>query len=89
MTYKSLNGKGPKYLSDMFNKDSVSYSLRSFNNDVFNVPKTNKKCCSDRAFSVAAPQLWNDLPIHIKCAKDVKDFKVALKTHLFKIAYNL
>ncbi len=89
LTYNSLNGKGPEYLSDMFVKSGANYSLRSIKNDLFSVPKTNKKCCGDRAFSVVAPKMWNELPTQLKCAKDVKEFKVALKTHLFKIAYNL
>ena len=36
-----------------------------------------------RAFSVAAPMLWNNLPLTLKNATSVTIFKRALKTHLF------
>ena len=41
----------------------------------------------DRAFSVAAPQLWNKLSIYIGRAPDVDTFKTLVKTYLFKISY--
>jgi len=39
----------------------------------------------DRAFSVAAPSLWNALLIHIRQSATLPSFKQALKTHLFKL----
>ncbi len=89
LTYKCLSDKGPVYLKEIFIRSSAEYSLRSMSKDVFIVPKTSKKCCGDRAFSVVAPRLWNKLPSGLKCAKDVDVFKSGLKTHLFKIAYTL
>ena len=50
------------------------------------VPKT-QKCAGDRAVSVAAPQLWNKLPIHIRHAPNVDTFKTLVKNYLFKISY--
>jgi len=41
----------------------------------------------DRAFSVAAPRLWNALPLTVRAAPTLASFKKLLKTHLFKIAY--
>jgi len=41
----------------------------------------------ERAFSVAAPRIWNQLPIEIKTATDTQAFKRKLKTHLFSAAY--
>ncbi len=37
----------------------------------------------DRAFSLAAPHLWNHLPYKIRAAPSVNIFKSLLKTHLF------
>ena len=42
----------------------------------------------DRAFSVAAPRLWNQLPLHIKNSESVNQFKSLLKTHLFENFFN-
>ena len=37
----------------------------------------------DRSFNVIGPQLWNLLPIHIKCSGN----KQTLKTYMFKAEY--
>ncbi len=87
LTYKSLYGKDPEYLKEMFVINRAGYSLRSIQSGIFKVPKTNKVCCGDRAFSVVAPTLWNNLPSHLKSAKDIDVFKTGLKTFLFNQAY--
>ena len=40
-----------------------------------------------RAFSFAAPKLWNSIPEEFKKAKTVDSFKTKLKTFLFKKAF--
>ncbi len=89
LTYKAVMGQGPEYLSEMFIPTGSSYSLRSDYNDLYKVPKSYKKCCGDRAFSIAAPDLWNKLPQYLKYAHDIDDFKANIKTHLFRVAYNV
>jgi hypothetical protein len=41
----------------------------------------------DRSFGVAAPSLWNFLPVAIKKSSSVPAFKKSLKTHLFQQAF--
>ena len=48
------------------------------------IPRRRLKFYGDRAFSVCAPELWNNLPEHIKCSPNLRTFKSSLKTHLFK-----
>ncbi len=40
-----------------------------------------------RAFAVAAPRLWNQLPPDIKSAPSISVFKSRLKTHLYSMAF--
>ena len=40
-----------------------------------------------RAFSVAAPKLWNNLPANIRTTSALGSFKGKLKTHLFQEAF--
>ena len=40
-----------------------------------------------RSFTYAAPQIWNSLPIDLKMSPSIENFRVGLKTHLFKLAY--
>jgi len=39
-----------------------------------------------RRFSVAAPRLWNSLPLNCRTAPSVKKFTIRLKTFLFDAA---
>ena len=43
----------------------------------------------DRAFSVAAPKLWNELPLDLRSLDAINSLKKHLKTDLFKKAYNI
>ena len=48
-----------------------------------------KKTSGDRAFSSAAPNLWNNLPLHIRLEDNFERFKSLLKTHLFRLAFDM
>ena len=52
------------------------------------IPRSKLKSYGDRAFSVSAPKLWNDVPDIIKCSVDLKAFKRNLKTYLLKRYFN-
>lgn len=85
LTFKALNGDGPIYLKDLTMFYKPSRLLRSASDtSLLAVPKTKLKTYGDRAFSVAGPVLWNNLPAYIKSSQNVNSFKRDLKTHLFK-----
>ena len=65
-----------------------SRQLRSSDKLLLVVPKSNLVSCGDRAFSVAGPKLWNNLPDELRCLKTVDSFKSKLKTYMFKLAFN-
>ena len=52
------------------------------------IPKITCKTFTSRSFSVPASVLWNSIPEELKNIKDVLSFKKALKTYLFKDAFN-
>ncbi len=52
------------------------------------VPRSRLKCRGDRAFSVAAPRLWNALSLSIRSLPTIGVFQSALKTHLFSLAFD-
>ena len=52
------------------------------------VPKSFTTTYGYRAFSIAAPKLWNNLPDSIKYAETVKQFISLVKTYLFKEAFD-
>ena len=51
------------------------------------ISDSTKKSFANRGFSYATPKYWNDLPEHIRKAKDIKEFKSLFKTHFFKLAF--
>ena len=77
ITHKAIHGTAPNYLSSLVNfKPNSSYSLRSNNkyllsNPIFKTLST----LGDRAFVAAAPKLWNNLPLDLRCTSDSQVFK--------------
>uniref|UniRef100_UPI003AAD8E98 uncharacterized protein n=1 Tax=Centroberyx gerrardi TaxID=166262 RepID=UPI003AAD8E98 len=86
-TYKAIHNLAPPYLSDLIPRHTPTRCLRSADATTLKTTRTKLRTWGDRAFSVAAPSLWNALPIHIRQAKTLPSFKQALKTHLFKLAF--
>ena len=89
LTFKALHGLAPAYLSDIVSfKGDSNYNLRSnFSNLLARPAIRSAKTTGDRAFSVAAPFLWNSLPESLRAVSSVNIFKKQLKTCLFKQAY--
>ena len=86
LVFKSLNGMGPSYLLDMFQRYAPTRSLRSMENNLLVIPKVKTKC-GEAAFSSYAAKLWNQLPDDVKNAPTVDSFKSRLKTKLFSDAF--
>ena len=70
-------------------KPISSYSLRSNNKYLLSNPNFRTlPTLGDRAFVAAAPKLWNNLPLDLRCTSDFEVFKRNLKTHLFKKGFS-
>ena len=88
LVFKPLNNLAPFYISDLLTPYIPSRSLRSSDESLLVVPRSIQKSFGDRAFAVAAPRLWNTLPIHMRQPGfSVAAFKKCLKTYLFKNAF--
>ncbi len=87
LTFKALHGEGPDYLHDLLSVHTPGRALRSANQNILVVPRTRLRTYGDRAFSVAAPKLWNNLPLQLRRAPSTTTFKRQLKTHLFELAF--
>ncbi len=89
LTFKCIIGDAPLYLQDMIQQYVPSRTLRSSNELLLRVPRIKCTTLGARSFRYTGPVLWNELPIHIRNAENVNNFKSMLKTYLFKLAYNL
>ena len=89
VTYLALNGLAPDYIKDLLKYNDSRRTLRSSNNRLLYEPRANLKTYGERAFSVAAPRLWNKLPLQIRLSSSEAVFKTNLKTHLLRRAFDL
>ena len=87
LTYKTLSGMAPAYMSDMLHPYVPTRTLRSSSSNLLQMPSARTITYGERAFSIRAPKLWNALPLNIKQAGSVEHFKKLLKQHLFKVAF--
>ena len=74
--YKILNDKSPEYLS-LFSKSSVPYSLRDNNKLIQQKMRTTT--FGIKSFSYYGAHLWNSLPVDIKSAVTLTNFKTLVK----------
>ena len=84
ITYKILNGKSAGYLEPLIKDYHPSRALRSSSHSLLCTPAIKSKTYGGRAFSTAAPQLWNTIPEFVKNANSVVTFKTKLKKILFR-----
>ncbi len=87
LTFKTYHGLAPSDLCDLIDKKLPTYSLRNYDDFQLVEPRTKLKTYGDRAFSKAAPFLWNPLPIDILRSPNVACFKQRLKPYLFKLTF--
>ena len=81
--FKALHGLAPEYISDLISLHQSNRSLRSDDQLHLMVPRSRLKCKGDWAFSVAAPRLWNDLPLSVKSSPTLPVFQSPLKLICF------
>jgi len=84
ITFKAVHGLAPAYISELVSiRESAGRHYLPFNNGL----RLNYSPCKslatlrDRSFRVAAPKLWNHLPIEIRNMTSVQNF---LKIFIFK-----
>ena len=67
IVYKSLHNQAPDYINDLLSmKTESNYCLRSSSQFLLSVPRVNCPTFGGRAFTHAAPVLWNSLPLTIR-----------------------
>ena len=87
LVFKARNGLSPDYLAQMLTPYEPPRKLRSSTGNLLVQPSYNLKGYGHRAFSVAGPQLWNQLPDHIRSCNTLSNFKRNLKAYYFRKAY--
>ena len=87
LTYKALNGSAPEYLQQLLSYENHQRKTRSTEMHYLKKEKSHNKY-GDRAFCHAAPHLWNTLPLPLRSAHSIEEFKKNLKTYYFRMAFS-
>src|SRR6218665_1101551 len=89
LVYKSLHGAAPDYLKSYCVGVSTLRAGARLQSEVKGDLKVRKSktCFGDRAFSVAGPRCWNNIPTFIRSASTLESFKSRLKTQYFEKSY--
>jgi len=92
LSYRTVNGSAPAYLSSYFTRVAdVPSRLRlrssSSHSDQLIVPSFNLATVGRRAFPVFAANLWNSFPAHLTSSPSLTIFWQRLKTFLFQRSY--
>ena len=85
--HAAVSDTSPEYIRDLLTPTRgirVHSHLRSTGAGDFCIQSELRR----RAFSVAGLIEWNALPVSVMYIKEKASFKMALKAHLFKLAYN-
>merc|ERR1711917_64206 len=84
LCFRSIDGTGPQYLSNLINLYIPSRELRSSSDTrMLRIPTSRMKSNGLRSFTYKGPHTWNQLPENIRHASSLQSFKSSLKTHLF------
>ena len=89
LTWNALHGNAPSYIqhSLFFHIIAISKDSVHHRKMFLTVPSGTTKTYGDRAFTTAAPTVWNRLPQTIRLCDSRNSFKTWLKTHLFQKVY--
>jgi hypothetical protein len=95
LVFRCLIGMAPLYLSDLIKLRESARDTRSSSQLILLSPRSRTKSFGDRAFSVAAPRIWNSLPVELRLLAlhpltsqfSLSQFRSKLKTFLFNAAY--
>ena len=77
--YKINNKISPSYLGNYFDLQNSQYNTRGNNNN-FNIHGHRTTTYGTQSFRHTGAKIWNQLPIHLKNAITVGQFKNLIKT---------
>ncbi len=87
LAYKCVNNTAPPYLASLLSIRQSARTTRQSNSFTLVVPRSRRVNFGGRSFSVAAPKLFNSLPLTIRQCSTTEQFKARLKTHLFQSCF--
>jgi hypothetical protein len=87
LVYHCVTGTGPQYLTELLQHYTREARLRQPSALKLVVPRT-RRVVGRVGFGFAGPVAWNSLPPPLRNIDSLPQFKTALKTHLWHLAYD-
>jgi len=87
ITFRTLHSSQPAYLRSSVHACHSTHSLRLPNTNLFSAPFVHTSFGS-HSFSVAAPKIWNSLPLSLRSCTNPDTFCHHLKTHYCQQAFH-
>ena len=87
LTYRALAIHQPPYLGSLLHFSNIPRQLRASTSQQLSIPRT-KLNLGKRAFSVAAPIIWNELPTTLKSCESLASFRKNLKLIYSKLLFH-
>ena len=88
ITFKVIDNLAPAYLSDLVTmKRGSCYNVRLSKSITLFDPSAKYKVTLGE-FKAAAPKTWNSLLDNIRNQSNINQFRILLKTHFFRLAYD-
>ena len=91
LVHKSLIGEAADYLAEMFKpvRRTSTVITRSTEENLLEIPVTERATFACRSRVVQGPKLWNKLPKNITTVKNHDNFKKVLKIPFFSQRFNV
>ena len=86
--YQCVKGDAPKYLSDILAM-THGHNLKTSTFNKLPISRSNIAQVHNGSFKSVGASIWNNLPNDITGCTTLEAFKRKLKTHLFRLSYNL
>lgn len=83
-----IYGESPDYIKSILSLKSHIHNTRFSSQTVLTIPSNLNSKLGQRCFSYYASNFWNHLPLDLRKIKNFNEFKMKLKTYLFKLAYS-
>ena len=82
MTYKSISGLNPQYLSALFKPLSSRHNTRSSSTRGTRIPAVKSEY-GRKSFAFQGAKMWNDLPASLRNAISLEEFTKAARCFIF------
>ena len=90
ITFKALHGAAPNYITDL----NALYTWQTFLDPLVNCYFLHlnlilRLMVASLLLLIAAPSVWNALPVELRSCNSLSSFESKLKTWLFKVSYHV